>query len=165
MATPTNLPPAEVAFTPLAASWLNDLRGAFRILQVVSATTTTQDSTASGTYVNTSLAATITPQAVSSQILVITNQAGYAFPAGTEVNVRLVRNLPTSPTVLQTQIAANYSASSPTVAPVIFAFLDSPASTASLTYRTQFARGVGSGTGFLQINNNPATMFLLEVSA
>ena len=33
MATPTNLPATQTSGNVLTAAWLNDLRGAFRILQ------------------------------------------------------------------------------------------------------------------------------------
>ena len=41
MATPTNLPASFVAGAILTAAQQNDLRGAFRVLQVVQGTTTT----------------------------------------------------------------------------------------------------------------------------
>jgi hypothetical protein len=93
MATPTTLPASFVAGSILTAAELNDLRGAFRVLQVVNATTSTTTSNSTSTYADTSLTATITPTSTSSKILVFVNQAG----CGKETNnvylqLRLLRD-------------------------------------------------------------------------
>lgn len=166
MATPTNLPAAVATGDVGTAAQFNNLRGAFRILQVVSATTSTSDSSTSSTYANTSLSASITPQSSTSKILVILHHSGFVSSSGTSLGVRLTRDQPTAPTVLQTQADAVYSANGGALSgTVTFMYLDSPASTSALTYRTQFARNVGGGTVTLQVNNNPANITLLEVSA
>ena len=73
MATPTTLPASFTAGQVLTASQMNNLRGAFRVLQVVSTTKTDTytDSSASGTLTTvTGLSATITPSATTSKILI-----------------------------------------------------------------------------------------------
>ena len=161
MATPTNLPVAEVAYTTLAASWLNDLRGAFRILQVVSATYSTVVETTSSTYVDTGLSATITPQSNTSKIFVAINQSGYVFNAVTECAFQLVRGS----TSLQIQLAPIFSRADSIVGNVSFMYLDSPASTSALTYKSQIRKASGGGSVFANINTNPANITLFEVSA
>ena len=75
MATPTTLPATFVAGNVLTAAQMNDLRGAFRILQVVSTTksdTFVSGSISQGASVDiTGLTATITPSSTSSKILVM----------------------------------------------------------------------------------------------
>jgi hypothetical protein len=74
MATPTTLPATFVAGNVLTAAQMNNLRGAFRILQVVSTTKTDTFSASvasAGEAEVTGLSATITPSATSSKILVI----------------------------------------------------------------------------------------------
>ena len=74
MATPTTLPAAFVAGNVLEASQLNAVRGAFRVLQIVSTAKTDTFSTSSTTFVDvTGLTATIPPSATSSKVLVIVN--------------------------------------------------------------------------------------------
>jgi hypothetical protein len=76
MATPTTLPATFVAGNVLTAAQMNDLRGAFRVLQVVSTTLTTTFSASvaqSGEVEVTGLSATITPSSTSSKILVFAN--------------------------------------------------------------------------------------------
>ena len=70
MATPTTLPSSFTAGQVLTAAQMNDLRGAFRVLQVVSSTWTTAAINSTTTYADTGLTATITPSATSSKVLV-----------------------------------------------------------------------------------------------
>jgi hypothetical protein len=44
-------------------------------------------------------------------------------------------------------------------------FFDSPNTTTALSYNTIQSRDQGSGTFFTQVNTNPGTIILLEVSA
>jgi hypothetical protein len=76
MATPTNLPAAVATGDVGTAAQFNNMRGAFRILQVVQGTTSTAATNATSTYADTGLTATITPQSSSSKILVLVNQVG-----------------------------------------------------------------------------------------
>jgi len=161
MATRTNLPASEIQGTPLDASWLNDLRGAFRILQVVQGSTTTVASSASSTYIDTTLSASITPQSSSSLILCLVSQNIYTNNAGTGALYRVMRGA----TVLDTYVDLSFGTASGIVCQHQFSVLDTPASTSALTYKTMFARNLGVGTVYCQVNANPARMTLLEVSA
>lgn len=72
MATPTSLPASFVSGAVLTAAQMNNLRGAFRVLQVVQTVKTDTFATASTTYVDvTGMSATITPSATSNKVLVI----------------------------------------------------------------------------------------------
>ncbi len=82
MATPTTLPAAFVSGAVLTADQMNNLRGAFRVLQVVSATTATAVTNNTNVQADTGLTATITPQSTSSKILVMVSQAGCEKTAG-----------------------------------------------------------------------------------
>lgn len=163
MATPTNLPAAEVAGTSLPAAWLNDIRGAFRILQVVSAETQTQVASTSTTFVDTTLSATITPQSSTSKILVAYSQSIYTQGTGTGCTLKLLRG----GTTLKTFADLSYGTNSGILVHHGFFELDSPATTSATTYKTQFCRGIGSATVYVQVNTtqNTSTMLLLEVSA
>ena len=71
MAAVTTLPAAFTVGQVLTSTQMNNLRGAFRVLQVVSATSVTAVSTTGGTYVTSGLTATITPSSTSSKIYVM----------------------------------------------------------------------------------------------
>jgi hypothetical protein len=68
MATPTNLPADFVPGAVLTAAQMDDLRGAFRILQVVSTTDNTPRSTTANYPTTSGISLTITPQSTSSLI-------------------------------------------------------------------------------------------------
>jgi hypothetical protein len=161
MATPTNLPASFVSGAVLTAAQQNDLRGAFRILQVVSASTTSLASSTTTTFADSSLTANITPQSSSSLILVIWSQDAFNSGSGTGVSVRLMRGA----TVLDSITDFVFGSNSNNLAHGTATFLDSPATTSTLTYKTQFARGAGAGTAFVQPNSNRSSILLFEVSA
>ena len=157
MATPTNLPASFTVGQVLTAQQQNDLRGAFRVLQVVEGTYSTLISSSSTTYVDTQLSAIITPQATSSKVLVIVSQPLYTDAVGQDLNYRLLRGA----TVIQTLLAAINA----NIGTGSFLYLDSPSTTSATTYKTQIARGSGSGTVYSSPNGNRATMVLMEISA
>jgi hypothetical protein len=162
MATPTNLPASFSTAQILTAGQMNDLRGAFRILQVVDAGTIALGSTTSGTYADSGLTATITPQSASSKILILVAQSGFNGTAGQGLGIRLMRG----GTVLQTQTDGVYGSASANLSSVVVIGLDSPSTTSAVTYKTQFARTAGSvGLVYVQPNSNQSTIILCEVSA
>ena len=166
MATPTTLP-ASFTSEILTSSAMNNLRGAFRILQVVQGSTSTPTSSSTTTYVDTTLTATITPQSSSSKILVLVNQVGgdkSGANANNAINLRLVRGA--------TQIAliahsAGYTGTALNlrIAAMSTCFLDIPATTSATTYKTQFFSNSNAASASVQIGGDLSTMILLEVSA
>ena len=165
MATPTNLPASFVAGQILTAAEQNDLRGAFRVLQVVYATTTTQTTTTSSTYATTTLTASITPQASSSKILVFTNTQYLCGDPLNTLGLRITRLIAGSPTTVLTNDGAASGGNSSVQGLASQISLDSPATTSAITYRQDFARTSGVNTIFVQVSSNPSTMVLMEISA
>jgi hypothetical protein len=161
MATPTTLPASFTAGAVLTAAQMNDLRGAFRILQVVSATTTTAAVSASATWITSNLTVSITPQSATSKIFVVINQMGYHDTAGGNSGYRLLRGA----TVLQTQLDPIQTSGGPLIGFMGFTYLDSPATTSATTYSTEINRRLGAGTFYAQVNSNPANITVFEVSA
>ncbi len=161
MATPTNLPGSFSVGQVLTAANMNNIRGAFRILQVVYGTATIAVGTSSATWVDTGVTATITPQSSTSKILVYVDHSTYSFGANTTGGLRLMRG------GSQLQIFADvaYNPGSYMLSSWSTLNLDSPGSTSALTYKTQQNRGLGSGTFYTQVNSNPGNIVLFEVSA
>jgi hypothetical protein len=164
MATPTTLPATFTVGQTLTAAQVNGLRGAFRILQVVQGSTASQAFSTSATFANTGLSASITPQSTSSKILAIVAGAGFASTALTDAAVRLTRDQPSAPTVLST-VSCAYSSAGAVIGAYNIVYLDSPASTSALTYRTQLARSAGTGIAYDEINGSLSTLTLMEISA
>ena len=161
MATPTNLPASFVTGAVLTAAQQNDLRGAFRILQVVQGTSTTPTSTTSASFVDTSLSATITPQSSSSKIFAMITQTVFVSALATDTTFILVRGS----TTVATNVFVAYGAQSSNVAIWALNYLDSPATTSATTYKTQMRRDAGAGQIIAQLGPSISTLTLFEVSA
>jgi len=166
MATPTNLP-ASFTSAVLTSSQMNNLRGAFRILQVVTASTSTAASSSTTTLVDTGLTATITPQSSSSKILVYVAhpQCIKTTPNGfTCLKLSILRGA----TVIQdvVTVAGFTGTSLDNVFSVTGVHLDSPATTSATTYKTQFASAFGAASVSVQYGSaGTSTIVLMEVSA
>ena len=92
MATPTTLPATFVAGNVLEAEQLNDLRGAFRVLQTVSTTKTDTFSSAVTAFTDvTGLSVSITPSSATSTILVMADVSTYQDAGTSSAWARLVR--------------------------------------------------------------------------
>lgn len=166
MATPTNLP-ASFTSAVLTSSQMNNLRGAFRILQVVTASTSTAVSSSTATLVDTGLSATITPQSSSSKILVyVAHPQCYKAPPNgfTSLKLSMLRGA----TVIQdvVTVAGFTGTALDLVFGVTGVHLDSPATTSATTYKTQFCSAFGAASVSVQHGSaGTSTIVLMEVSA
>jgi hypothetical protein len=162
MATPTTLPASFTAGQVLTAAQMNALRGAFRVLQVVSTAKTDTFTTGSTTYTDiTGLTATITPSSTSSKILIYAQVSFSAGPsAGNAAFFRInggnASNFIGNGASTRTQAAifAPNSASWPvgfTAVTYPIMYLDSPATTSATTYAVQGRTGTA---GTLYINRS-----------
>lgn len=159
MATPTSLPATFVAGNVLTAAQMNDLRGAFRILQVVQQTRSTATSTTAGVYVSTGLTATITPTSATSTILVISqlpcrgNSTTYAhtvYRGNTATGTEL------------TGVANGFGDFDPGRNISVGLIIDSPATTSATTYTQAFTSS--NADAFLSSIRN-GSLTLMEISA
>jgi hypothetical protein len=139
------------------------------VLQVVSTTYSTLATSSSSTYADTGLTASITPTSATSKILVLVNQAGCGKETNnTNLNLKLVRGA--TDLIEFEKIGgyvnantANYFGSCSTC------YLDSPATTSSTTYKTQFASRANNATVYLQSaftgTGSVSTITLMEIAA
>ena len=168
MATPTALPATFVAGNVLTAAQMNGLRGAFRILQVVSTTLTTAVSVGGSAWGDvTGLSATITPSATSSKILILVSVNGgtYAQFKLTGGNTASYRG-----TGGDQSASATIAGNNDYVQNASLNYLDSPASTSAITYQVQAKDKVGA-TVYINRSQNSATAYtastitVMEISA
>ena len=167
MATPTNLPAAASVGDVLTAAYVNSLRGAFRVLQVVQGVTSTNVDNSTTTVADTGLTATITPQSSTSKVLVLVSQTGCVKSEGNSsnaINLFLVRGATTIQQFafvgLLTNTAIQNRGNFGTV------YLDSPATTAATTYKTQFSNFNASAQVSVQGgSSSQSTITLIEISA
>lgn len=148
--------------------------GGGKVLQVVSATYSTQVGVASTTFTDTGLSATITPSATSSKILVLVSQEVYwnrgALDSGG--GHRLLRGsteiFNTSASGFQsfyTYVGGATSTEGATVLPM--SYVDSPSTTSATTYKTQIRAYSTGSSGFVraQQDNASSSIVLLEIGA
>ena len=165
MATPTSLPATFVAGAILTAAQQNDLRGGFRVLQLIAATPVTSVVTsATTTYADTGLTATITPQAVTNKVLVVTMNA-CGKTAGSANNGMFLQLLRGASVISTYSFGLFTGTAIVNVGSLDMTVLDSPATTSATTYKMQFKNNVAVSQVEYASNSTPCQMFLLEISA
>ena len=136
------------------------------VIQVVNASTTTTVTSTSTSYSDTTLTATITPKFASSKILVLVNQQGILpTAAGLGASLAILRG---STNICQFALYQSYIASGATTGAMTGAganFLDSPATTSPVTYKTQVASTVSGSQVAVQNNGDRSTITLMEIAA
>ena len=168
MATPTTLPATFVAGNVLTAAQMNDLRGAFRILQVVEGTSDTQTLTTSTAFVTTNLSASITPSSTSSKVLILAHTAGTQNNSAGSSYYTLFRG-----TVAGTNLGNGnngfqrifHGTTIDAYIPVFMTKLDSPATTSAQTYTVGMRTDNAANTAAAQIGTSRGVIILCEVSA
>ena len=139
--------------------------GTGAVLQVVNGTTSTGVSSTSNTFADTGLSASITPSSTSNKILVIINQNGLRKEndaANNDIGIKVFRGTteiaePTRFSLFTGTATRLYGTT------VSGCYLDTPSSTSSLTYKTQFRRPDGAGTVHVQ-SVGTSTITLLEIA-
>lgn len=135
------------------------------VLQVVSGTTAVQVNSSSSTYADTGLTATITPTSATSKIyVVITHPENYKSPgnSGNRIRMNLVRN---GSQIIQICEDQGYTGATTTgLFPIAFSYLDSPASTSALTYKTQFSNPANAANVAVQNNSMTSAITLMEIA-
>ena len=140
------------------------------IIQIVSATSTSQATSTSTTFTTTGLEATITPQSASNKILIQVSGPMTGFAGGTndqQGSLKIYRggsggtSVEGSTNGLSCQYGHNGEYSD-----VHILYLDSPATTSATTYTVMMSRRSGDTTySFIRNSNLTGSIILMEVSA
>jgi hypothetical protein len=146
--------------------------GGGKVLQVVSATTTTNTSIATTTLTDTTITATITPTSATSKILILITAQVYYSRVSTIIglNGKLLRGATElyswNPNRLQ-YLEVGGSTEVATMTTPSISYLDNPATTSSTTYKLQSALSTtaNSAGSSWQYNGAPSTITLLEIGA
>jgi hypothetical protein len=145
--------------------------GGGKVLQVVQAQTSSTVSIASTTYTDSNLSATITPTSATSKILVLVSQSITTNRDATELYPAAAQLLRDSTSIFDlgyfywfrlggnadTAIRGTYTIN----------YLDSPATTSAITYKTQgkVEGTANSATVRFQSSTVPSTLTLMEIGA
>lgn len=145
--------------------------GGGKVLQVVSATTTSGTSIATTTMTDTTITATITPTLATSQILILISVCarGQCSSGTNHVAARLQRNGTTIADYGGGSSVARFLRTNTTdwLGMLSVTDYDAPASTSALTYKLQAAveSTANSMTAEFQLSSTPSTITLLEIGA
>jgi hypothetical protein len=140
------------------------ISGSFgKVLQVVTATDSTERSTTSTTYVTGSntLSVSITPSSASNKIFIITNfmiglsntQNGFYTIYRDSTNLGVANGM---------MVFA--SSSSSNEFPTCMSYLDSPSSTSAITYQVYFKAGAAATTAYLVKGSVRASITAFEIA-
>jgi len=142
--------------------------GGGKVLQVVSASSTTSTAITTGTFTDTTLSASITPSSATSKILILVTQVSYLSRAGNVIfaSGRIMRD---ATSVFSNNYIMGFGVPNATGTIEYFStwspiYLDSPATTSAITYKTQQAVN-GSGSITAQFTSEPSAITLMEIGA
>jgi len=136
------------------------------VLQVVNGTYATQVSNSTTTYADTGLTASITPKFATSTILVIVTHTQSQKTAGNSnsgLTLNLCRN--GSQIIEYTDALGSTNSALLNQFSSSFIYSDSPATTSSTTYKTQFKNNFAAAAVLVQHSNRQSTITLMEIAA
>ena len=151
---------------PDASGTIDRLNRAGNVLQVVQVVYATVTSSSSSTYADTGLSASITPTSSSSKILVLVNQGGCGKQTNdTRIRLKLLRGATDIQTIDPGIGAFTSSTATNFIGSISIAYLDSPATTSSTTYKTQFASHSNNAVVYVQTDGAASSITLMEIAA
>lgn len=140
-----------------------------KLLQVVSATTSTAVGVSSTTYTDSGLTATITPTSATSKILVLINQQMYINRSAVTIYAKgqLLRG---ATSLFANAYIGGFGVPNATGTIENFltwspSYVDSPATTSATTYKTQLALVAAGSLEAQAFSANTSTITLLEIGA
>ena len=151
-------------------SWVT-LANSGRILQVVTATTTSEQSSTSTTYADTGLTKTINLASTGSKVLILVNQA-VGFVRGDNgligVGLKLMRDStslrvdPINPQMWKAKVGTGDGGEYSMGFHHTFVDIDSPSTAGNVTYKTQIAQD-NAGTAYAQNDSRQSWIVLAEI--
>jgi hypothetical protein len=134
------------------------------IVQIVEGTHSTQVGSTSSSFADTGLTASITPKATANKILILVQHtANFKTSASSDASMQM--QLVRGATGLNTQ-KWGYTNNSAVdqMGGLHFSYLDSPNTTSSTTYKTQFLSEGNRSTVYVQQGNTTSRILLIEVA-
>ena len=132
------------------------------VLQVVSATYSTEISNSTATYSDAGLSASITPSSSSNKILILCSQGMFKSTTSAGIYMQVLRN--STSILINGRLGITDSAG--VGGSVLWScnYLYSPSTTSSITYKTQFRNYNTTGTAYVNIDGSTAQITLLEIA-
>ena len=140
-----------------------------KVLQVVQSLYGGQKSSTSTTWSDTGLTASITPSSTSSKILITVHQNGVDLRGGNSyIGLRIDKDGSTLKDFAALAARNNSASVDNAIGTVSMCYLDSPATTSSITYKTEFQNAGGAtGIAYVQVVDlaDNSTITLMEIGA
>jgi len=136
------------------------------VLQVVSFTYATEVASSSTSFADTGLTASITPTSASSKILVVVTQNGCGKTAQNSLNgvqLKLLRGA-TDLAFISKYLGYTETALRNFQFSAAISYLDSPNTTSSTTYKTQFANSTAADAVLVQQGSAVSAITLMEIA-
>jgi len=141
--------------------------GTGAVLQVVQGTYSTETSNSTSTFADTGLTASITPSSATSKILILISHpsnAKSASNASNDLGLQLLRGSSSISAFGRSLLYTNSSINN--YGSASYCYLDSPSTTSSTTYKTQFKNEDNNGAlCTVQVGSSISTMILMEIAA
>ena len=156
---------ADSSVSPTGLKWAAPASGG-KIVQVVYGSTSTGASSSSTTYADTNLTASITPTSASNDVFVFVNQNGVLKSAGNSQNgiyIKLMRGASDLTEFVINGLFTNTALQLEGGTRSII-YKDSPATTSSTTYKTQFKNYNASAAVYVNDSSSLSTIVLMEVA-
>ena len=151
-----------------APEWAAPAGGGGKVLQVVSASTTTSTTISTSTYTDTTITATITPTLATSKILVIISASSQTNKTSSgAIIASKARVLRGATSIFESNRYTVFEGATVTTLELGYqggiTYLDSPATTSATTYKMQAGVVTGAQIVFQNAGNNQSTITLLEI--
>jgi len=160
---------ADTTVSPYKVKWATPAGGGGKVLQVLQDDLVGAITSTSASYADTGLSQAITPSSATSKVLIIATMNSCAKGgANTQLGLRLLRD---STTISNASDGTGSNAGSGfhNWGTNSIVYLDSPATTASTTYKIQFANKAGSGNVYINdyqaANDCVSTITVMEIGA
>ncbi len=136
------------------------------VLQVVSATINSENSTTSTSFVSTGLSVSITPTSSTSRVVVLVNGCSFGV-SGTAEGYWTVDRAGTNIGNGNGGFGRTWNAgvANFTFTPAAISYLDSPATTSSITYTVQFRQTNAAQFVYISGGNGRSSITLMEIAA
>ena len=132
------------------------------VIQVVTATYSTEISNSTATYSDAGLSASITPSSSSSKILILCSQGMFKSTASGGIYMQVLRD--STSILVNGRLGITDSAGVGGFVLWSCNYLDSPSTTSAITYKTQFKNINTTGTAYVNIDGSTAQITLLEIA-
>jgi hypothetical protein len=163
---------ADTTVSPYKVKWATPAGGGGKVLQVVQATTSTLTLITATSMQDTGITCSITPTSATSKVLVLINGQVYAYKAnnGATGDFQIVRGATvvldclgsTGSFAFGVKVGSNAIESAHIIST---AYLDSPATTSSTTYKLQAACNQASELNWQANSQFTSTIVLMEIGA